>query len=343
MAVITYLNSFPAENALDILAANGRHEVIRIDGDGPIQQSFDTLGRAHAYQCVGARDEVPEPLRVDPGFLEKAPNLLVVSSGGSGVDVFDLDACTDAGVLVVNQAGSNAEAVAEHTLAMMISVLKNIALSDRALRKGWTGSRRSLMGRDLFGTTVGIVGLGNIGRRVAEICRNGFKCETLAYDPYLSVEEIRARHAEPSTFSALLARSDIVTIHTPLTSETRQMLDADAFSAMRTGSVFITTARGSIHDEDALAAALESGHIAGAGLDVWDHEPPQAAHRLLHFDNVVASPHIAGVTTDGLNNMAEYAATQLLELFDGKAPPRPVNPEVLPRYYERYKAIIESN
>lgn len=338
MAVISYLNSFSASNALEILATRPEHEIVRIAGDASAEVNRDILARVHAYQCVGARDEVPDGLRVDASFLAAAPRLLVVSASGSGVDVFDLDACTRAGVLAVNQAGSNAESVAEHAIAMMIALLKNMPEADRCLRRGWRGSRLDFMGRDLFGRTLGIVGLGNVGRRVAEICTLAFKCEVLAYDPHLSQSEVAARHAVQVDFATLLARADIVSVHTPLAAETSGLFDSHAYAAMQPGALFISTARGSIHDESALAAALQSGQIGGAGLDVWANEPPPAAHPLLQFANVVATPHVAGCTADSMANMASYAAHQLLELFDGKPPRRVVNPTALPRYYERYEA-----
>jgi len=342
MAIISYLNSFPAPNALDILARDGQHEVIRIDGNDSDQSNFDVLRATNAYQCVGARDEVPASLRVDAEFLTKTPNLLVVSASGSGVDVFDLPACTKVGVLAVNQAGSNAESVAEHAISMMIGLQKHISAADRALRSGWGGSRLAFTGRDLFGKTIGIVGLGNIGKRLAQICRAGFCCQVVAVDPYLSLAEIRARGAEPADFDTLLQASDIISVHTPLTEETRGMFNKCAFSKMKKGAIFITTARGSIHDEQALTDALASGHLSGAGLDVWEIEPPAKDHPLLKMDNVIATPHVAGCTADSLENMAQYAASQLLDLLDGKPPLRPVNPEVLPLFEKRFKTILGS-
>jgi D-3-phosphoglycerate dehydrogenase len=342
MAIISYLNSFPAPNALAMLARDSQHEVIRIDGNDSDQRNFDILGSANAYQCVGARDEVPVSLRVDAEFLQKTPNLLVVSASGSGVDVFDLPACTKAGVLAVNQAGSNAESVAEHAISMMIGLQKHISAADRALRIGWGGSRLAFTGRDLFGKTIGIVGLGNIGSRLAQICRAGFGCQVVAVDPYLSPEEVRERGAEPTDFDTLLQASDIISVHTPLTEETRGMFNKCAFSKMKKGAIFITTARGSIHDEQALADALASGHLSGAGLDVWEIEPPAKDHPLLKMDNVIATPHVSGSTADSLENMAQYAASQLLDLFEGKPPLRPVNPEVLPFFEKRFKTILGS-
>jgi len=341
MARIVYLDAFPAENALPILAERPEHEVIRIDRHAPFAESFATLGGAHAFQCVPARDEVPEPLRVDAAFLTRAPELLVVSSGGSGVDTFDLDACTAAGVLVVNQAGGNAEAVAEHALGMMLLLMKRVPEADRALRRGWNGARTDFRGADLLGKTVGIIGLGHIGRRLASICRHAFDCEVLAYDPYLDAEEMGRRDARKVSFEEVLSGADVVSIHCPLSAETRRMFDAEAIGMMRPGARLIATARGFIHDEDALYQALRSGHLAGAGLDVWDAEPPTADHPLLSLDNVITSPHTAGVTRDSRERMARYAATQLIDIFDGKDPVRPVNTDVLPVWQKRVQGFLK--
>lgn len=341
MARIVYLDAFPAENALPILAERPEHEVIRIDRHAPFDESFTILATAHAFQCVPARDEVPEPLRVDAAFLARAPELLVVSSGGSGVDTFDLDACTAAGVLVVNQAGGNAEAVAEHALGMMLLLMKRVPEADRALRRGWNGARTDFRGADLLGKTVGIIGLGHIGRRLASICRHAFDCEVLAYDPYLDEAEMARRDARKVGFEEVLSRADVVSIHCPLSAETRRMFDATAIALMKPGARLVATARGFIHDEDALYQALKSGHLAGAGLDVWDLEPPGPDHPLLSLDNVITSPHTAGVTRDSRERMARYAATQLIDIFDGKDPVRAVNTAVLPVWQERVQGFLK--
>jgi len=320
MAQIAYLNSFPAPNALEILAEHPQHNVIRVDGKAPLDECFDILRTANAYQCVGARDEVPVGLRVDETFLNRTPELLVVSASGSGVDVFDLEACTRAGVLAVNQAGANAQSVAEQALAMMISLYRFVSTADRMLRAGWSGSRWDFMGADLAGKTIGILGIGNIGTRLAQICKNGFGCRVLATDPFVTPEDIQRRGAEPVSFDTLLEQSDAISVHTPLTELTRDVFNAEAFAKMKSGAIFVNAARGSIHNENALADAMDAHHIAGAGLDVWDVEPPPPAHRLLQMPNVIATPHIAGYTRDSLENMAEHAATQLLTIFDGQRP-----------------------
>ena len=186
------------------------------------------------------------------------------------------------------------------------------------------------MGIEAQGKTIGIVGIGHVGRRIAELCQGLFAMKVLAYDPYLSAAEIAARGAEKVELDELLRRSDYVSISCPLTKDNRGMIGAREFAAMRPHAYFITTARGFIHDESALVEALRDKRIAGAGLDVWAREPPPPDHPLLQFDNVLASPHTAGVTREARANMGRIAAEQILGALDGKRPPRIINPEVWP-------------
>jgi len=340
MPKIVYLDAFPAANAHDILAERPEIDVVKILSTMATDDAFDMLKDAHAYQQIPARDEVPKLLRADVAFLKRCPELLIVSSNGSGVDTIDIEACTAAGVLVVNQAGGNAEAVAEHTLAMILSLLKRIGESDRLLRRGWAGARTDLLGRNLEGRTLGIIGIGFIGKRVAAIAKKVFGCRVLAFDPYVTPEEIVERNAEPASFENLLENSEILTIHCPLTKETEGMIGGDQLARLPDGALLISTARGGIIDEPGLVEALRSGKVAGVGLDVWEREPPTADHPLFAFDTVIASPHTAGVTVDSRATMARYAATQLIDLFDGRAPARPVNPEVSDRYRERFAELL---
>ena len=340
MPKIVYLDAFPAANAHEILAERPEIEVGKILSTMGTDEAFAILKDAHAYQQVPARDEVPGVFRANAALLERCPNLLVVSSNGSGVDTIDVEACTAAGILVVNQAGGNAEAVAEHTLGMILSLLKRIAESDHKLRRGWSGARNDLIGRNLEGRTVGIIGIGFIGKRVASIVKDVFGCRVLAFDPHVAPDDIRRWRVEPVGFDELMATSEILSIHCPLTTETEGMIGADQLAMLPDGALLISTARGSIIDEPALVQALESGKVAGVGLDVWEREPPSADHPLLAFDTVIASPHTAGVTVDSRATMARYAATQLIDLLDGKPPARPVNPEVADRYRERFSTLF---
>jgi D-3-phosphoglycerate dehydrogenase len=260
-----------------------------------------------------------------------------VSTSGAGYDTVDVKDCTEAGVLVVNQTGGNAEAVAAHVVAMMLMLSKQIIQTNHALRRGTMRDRAAFMGNDVQGRTIGIVGLGNVGRRVAELCRGLFAMQVIACDPYLDADTIKTRGAAKVTLDELLRRADFVSINCPLDDGTRGMIGAREFALMQPHAFFITTARGFIHDERALAEALRSKQIAGAGIDVWDKEPPPPDHPLLQFDNVVASPHTAGVTREARANMGRIAAEQLIMTLDGKRPPRIVNPQVWPAYAKRFE------
>jgi D-3-phosphoglycerate dehydrogenase len=268
--------------------------------------------------------------------LWRAPNLLIVSSNGAGFDPVDVEACTEAGVLVVNQSGGNANSVAEHALGMLLTLSKRIIEADRVLRRQPNVNRNDLIGNEAQGKTIGVVGLGNVGRRIAALCTGLLGMKVLAYDPYLSAAEMAARGGDKVELDELLRRSDYVSISCPLTKESRGMIGAREFSLMQPHAYFITTARGFIHDEAALLEALRDKRIAGAGLDVWSKEPPPPEHPLLQFDNVLASPHTAGVTREARENMGRIAAEQILDALDGKRPPRIINPEVWPRYSERF-------
>ena len=312
----------------------------RLENESPADVFTPILSEAHAYQIGAARDELARHFHADKDLLKRAPNLLIVSSNGAGFDPVDVDACTAAGVLVVNQSGGNANSVAEHALGMLLTLSKRILESDRVLRRERNVNRNALIGNEAKGKTIGIVGLGNVGRRIAELCNGLLHMKVIAYDPYLSKEEMAARGGERVELDDLLRRSDFVSISCPLNNSSRGMIGVREFALMQPHAFFITTARGFIHDERALFDALKEKRIAGAGLDVWDKEPPPPEHPLLQFDNVLASPHTAGVTREARVNMGRIAAEQLLDALDGKRPPRIVNPEVWPAYAKRFEGTF---
>lgn len=304
-------------------------------------QALDrALASAHVLQTNSARDELPSHLMADAALLKRCPKLLAVSANGSGCDTIDIDACTEAGVMVLNQVGGNADSVAEMSLGLMLSVLRRIPESDRRLRSSGRGfSREDLMGRELRGRTLGLVGMSEIGRRTAALGR-AFGMHVLGFDPALDAAELARRGAEAVSFDELIRQSDIVSLHCPRNAHTMGMMNAERFAAMKPGAIFITTARSGIHDEAALADALISGHLAGAGLDVWDQEPPPPGHPLLTLPNVVATYHSAGVTHEARRNNATLAATQIRQLLTtGQMPERLVNRDVWPRASARLAAV----
>jgi D-3-phosphoglycerate dehydrogenase len=333
---VFYVKYLSHQIYVDIMKGRPDVRLDRLENETPEADFAPILSAAHVYQIGAARDELAPHFHVHDAFLQRAPNLLIVSSNGAGFDPVDVEACTRAGVLVVNQSGGNAHSVAEHALGMLLTLSKRIIEADRALRRERDVNRNALMGTEAQGRTIGIVGIGNVGRRVAELCKGLLGMNVLAYDPYLSKSEIAERGAQKVELDELLRRSDYVSINCPLTKESRGMIGAKEFALMQPHAYFITTARGFIHDEDALLEALRGKKIAGAGLDVWSKEPPPPEHPLLQFDNVLASPHTAGVTHEARENMGRIAAQQILDALDGKRPPRIINPEVWQHYSERF-------
>lgn len=334
---VFYVKYLASPIYIDILKARPDVRLDRIENESLEDFYAPILSAAHVYQIGAARDELAPHFHVDAAFLKRTPNLLLVSSNGAGFDPVDVEACTDAGVLVVNQSGGNAHSVAEHALAMMLTLSKRIIQSDRKLRRESNVNRNELVGNEVEHKTVGIIGLGNVGRRIAALCKGLLGMKVLAYDPYLTTEVMAERGGEKVELDELLRRADFVSISCPLNKGSRNMISVREFALMQPHAYFITTARGFIHDEDALLGALRDKRIAGAGLDVWSKEPPPPEHPLLQFDNVLASPHTAGVTIEARQNMGRIAAEQVLETLDGKRPPRIINPEVWPVYAERFK------
>jgi D-3-phosphoglycerate dehydrogenase len=334
---VFYVKYLAHEIYADILRARPDVRLDRLENESPEEISAPILSAAHAYQIGAARDELARHFHVDQDLLRRAPNLLIVSSNGAGYDPVDVEACTEAGVLVVNQSGGNAHSVAEHALGMLLTLSKRILEADRALRREANVNRNALIGTEAHGKTIGIVGLGNVGRRIAALCKGLLGMKVLAYDPYLTSSEMAARGGEKVELDELLSRSDYVSVSCPLTRESRGMIGQREFALMQPHAYFITTARGFIHDEAALLEALRHKLIAGAGLDVWAKEPPPPDHPLLEFDNVLASPHTAGVTREARANMGRIAAEQVLDALDGMRPPRIINPDVWPRYVRRFE------
>ncbi|WP_431270815.1 NAD(P)-dependent oxidoreductase [Dankookia sp. P2] len=280
---VGYLSHVPHPSFLETAAQHPELEVVRIPLDQPEAGVMEALRGVDAYYCMASRDELPKPFHVNAAFLAQLPGLLMVGSTGAGYDPVDPKACTEAGVLLVNQAGGNAEGVAEHAVGMMLALLKRMPEAGAAMRAGRARDRNALMGRELRHRTVGLVGIGNVGTRVAEIVRLAFSCPVLACDPYLDAATIEARGARKVEMPELLAESDVVSLHLPLSPESRSLLNGTSFARMRKGAIFVTTARGNIHDEPALHEALRNGHpgrrrARRMGAGAAEPGPPAAAH-----------------------------------------------------------------
>ncbi|HEX2214054.1 MAG TPA: NAD(P)-dependent oxidoreductase [Mycobacterium sp.] len=326
----------------DILAG-GEVEVVKLDLDASVEQGWAALESAHGYQ-VATRTDVASiadgaQWLAGQALVDRCQELLAVCSAGAGYDVIDVEACTRAGIAVCNNSGPGAEAVAEHALGLMLDLAKKITAADRALRSGPIGDRLALRGSQLLGKTLGVVGLGAIGGRLVELCAP-FGMEVLVFDPYVDEVTARGRGVRLLGLAELVERSDFVQVTCPLTAETRGLFGAREFGAMKPSAYFITTARGSVHGEAALYDALVTGGIAGAGLDVFHEEPPRQDNPLLRLDNVVATPHVAGITVEAARDIAVATATQWQDIFAGRMPPRLLNPEVWPRYCDRFYEIL---
>jgi D-3-phosphoglycerate dehydrogenase / 2-oxoglutarate reductase len=314
-------------------------EVVALDLAAPAESSWAVLQSAHGYQVATRTDvaSVPdgEQWLVGPALIQRCDQLLAVCSAGAGYDVIDVEECTRAGIAVCNNSGPGAEAVAEHALGFMLDLAKKITVADRAMRSGPLGDRLALRGSQLLGKTLGVVGLGAIGGRLVELCAP-FGMEILVHDPYVDEAAAAERGVTLVELGELAERSDFVQVTCPLTAETRGLFGAAQFAAMKPSAFFITTARGPVHDEAALYDALVGGGIAGAGLDVFHEEPPRPENPLLRLDNVVATPHVAGITVEAARDIAVATATQWQLIFEGRMPPRLLNPDVWPRYCEKF-------
>jgi lactate dehydrogenase-like 2-hydroxyacid dehydrogenase len=257
--------------------------------------------------------------------IESTHRLKMIAIRSAGFEGADLKAATDRGVVVTNNPGSNSEAVADMAIGLMLSVSRQIARKDREMRQGLYP--RGNGGEDLFRKTVGIIGLGNIGKRVAKRLQ-GFEAKVIAND-IVEYPEFQKQYNIPYySKEELLRRSDFVTVHVPLDNSTRGMINEDRLRLMKKTSFLINTARGAIVDEKDLYRALKEGWIAGAGLDVFETEPPVFRDHIL-LDNVVSSPHSAGLSNQASYAMAMETVNKVITFFQGKAPENVLNPDVL--------------
>jgi D-3-phosphoglycerate dehydrogenase len=304
---------------------------------GTAEEVAAALGDADVYHVASARNEMSKYTFVTADLVARFPKLLAVSSYGAGFDSIDVAACTRAGVAVMCQSGANKDSVAEHTIGLILSIVHRLGESDRRMRVETIARREDVMGREVKGMTLGLVGIGQIGTRVAELARP-FGMEVLASDPFVAADEIQRRGAGPVSLDELIERSDIVSLHCPRDKTTLGMFGAAQFVRMKRGAYFVTTARGGIHDEKALAEALASGHLAGAGLDVWEPEPPVLDNPLLKLPNVIATYHTAGVTQEARRNIAVMGSDQIVRTLHGERPPRLVNAEVWDTFRARWAA-----
>ncbi len=254
--------------------------------------------------------------KVTKALLEHASNLKVIGRAGIGVDNIDVPAATARGIVVMNTPFGNSITTAEHAIALMFALAREIPAADRSTQAGkWEKSR--FMGVELTGKTLGVIGCGNVGSIVADRAV-GLKMKVIAYDPFLSAERAVALGVEKVELNDLLARADFITLHTPLTDATRNIIDAKALQRMKKGVRLINCARGGLIVEEDLKAALDSGHVAGAALDVFPVEPAKE-NALFGRDNIVATPHLGAATTEAQENVALQIAEQMSDFLTNGA------------------------
>ncbi|MBI4593369.1 MAG: hydroxyacid dehydrogenase [Candidatus Rokubacteria bacterium] len=269
------------------------------------------------------RPRCPAPL------MERCRKLRVVGRHGVGLDTVDIPAATRLGIAVVHAPGSNSQAVAEHALMLMLGCVKRTLEIDKMTRAGdWSVKRRGGGNTELAGKTLGIVGVGNVGRRVAKFAE-AIGMRVLAYDKYVAADEVRRRGAEPvGSLETLLPQVDVLTCHTPLTQETHHMINGKTLALMKDGAIYINTSRGGVQDERALFEALTRGKLSAAGIDVFEEEPTPVDNPLLNAENAIVSCHVAGVTKEANRQMGVQCAGEMLRVLRGERPDVLVNPDV---------------
>ena len=256
-------------------------------------------------------------LRVDADIMDAAPKLKIISRTGVGVDNVDVEAATERNIKVCNTVGANVVSVAEHALALIVALAKQLKMMDRALSVGEWKARNTYKAIDLEGKTLGLAGLGRIGKCVARKCSAAFNMQVIGFDPYVAkADGITA----VSELDDMLRQADVVSIHVPYMQETHHMVDARRLGLMKKSAFLINTARGPVVDRAALLEALRTESIAGAGLDVFENEPPASDDPLLALDNVIATPHSAALTAECVARVAARAAQAIIDEFSGRTP-----------------------
>ena len=304
---------------VDLLEKNGI-DVKKVP-DGREDLFYAEAQDAHAI--VPGLNTITRPM------MEKSPKLLIIAAHGVGYNNVDLEAANDLGILVTNVPGANSDAVAEFTFGFMLTLVRHFPHTwEEMKRGGWR--RPEFWGTELRGKTLGIIGLGQIGRRVSRL-GVAFGMKVLANDPYIPKKNFGDAGAEAGEKERVISHADFLTLHTPLTDETRGLISKKELSQMKPSAFLINTARGGIVDEEALLECLSKGGIAGAALDVFEKEPPEDRTLALH-PRVLCAPHIAGLTNEARFQLGMGASERILFALRGEMPPNVVNQPKNPRY-----------
>jgi D-3-phosphoglycerate dehydrogenase len=270
-------------------------------------------------------------VRYDGALMDALPNLRLIARTGIGVDNVDLPAATERGVLVTNTPDGPTESTAEHTVAMLLALAKRLKPGDANMAAGGWGPRGPLVGTEVQGKILGVVGLGRIGRRVAQICRLGLEMKVIGYDPYVTPQQADALGIVWADLDSVIRQADFLSVHVPATTETRHLINRNSIATMKDGAYLLNLARGPLVDEAALLEAINSGKLAGAGIDVFDPEPPAVDSPLRNHPKIIATPHVASNTVESVERMQSMAMERVLTFMRGERPQDVVNPDVYKR------------
>ena len=289
---------------------------VTVDTSITPEELVNTINEYHGI-IVRSRTKVTREV------IEKADNLKIIARAGVGVDNIDLDAATEKGIMVVNSPESTSITVAEHTMGLLLSMARKLTIADKSVKEGkW--EKKKFMGVELRNKTLGVIGMGRIGSQVVNRCK-AFEMDAVAYDPYLPEEVAKQMGVELTDLETVLKKADFITIHVPLTPETKHLISTKEFEIMKDTAFITNCARGGIIDEDALYDALKNDKIGGAALDVYEDEPPAEDSKLFELDNIVLTPHIAASTKEAQRDAAIIVADEIIDLFKGGTPKNVLN------------------
>lgn len=303
----------------DYLKANGCEVVIGSASD------VDTMIR----EVVGCDAILARTASFTKEVFQAEPKVKVIGRHGVGVDNIDVNHCTENGIYVTFAPTSNANSVAEHTIYLMLSCARNASIIDDEFRKGNFDIRNKAKGMDLEGKTLGLIGMGRIGTMVAKKAVFGFGMKVIGFDPYLKPENAPEGVTLVATKEEVFQQADFVSLHTPATPETKKSIGMSLFKLMKKGAFLINASRGEVVNEAELIEALEQGVIRGAGLDVFELEPPAKDNKLLAMRNVIVTPHNAALTQESMDRMGLHAAMGIVDVLNGKVPAWPANKPVI--------------
>ena len=307
---------YMSQKALNEIAPLGGYTVAGAVDSGDLAEK---IGGAPSVKVI-----VSEYVPLNDAVLKWAPALKGVIAYGAGYDHIDVEAMKRKGIMVCNCRGQNSQAVAELTFGLLLCLLRKIHQTDPWVRAGeWAKAGRALpewtSGRELWRKTLGVIGLGQIGSRVARIAK-GFDMRVIGYDPFMNPDHYGRLGVEPVGLTELMSRAEVVTLHLPLTPDTERLIDSRMLASAKPGMILVNTSRGKVVDEEALINALQTGRIGGAALDVFAVEPLPSGHPLTAMDNVVLSPHMGAMTQEAGDRLSDAVARQARDILEGRLP-----------------------